>query len=226
MLSEIRILVASADSNLRSGLRTVLEDQSHMRVVGEHASGRQALKAVRKLEPDVLLLDLVLDDMSGLDVLRQLDRSKNPHAIVLGDELDVYDQTQAALWGASGAIRTAANPTTLFKCIRSVLFGELWFGRDVMRALSERTQSQDESLLPDGELAGKLTKREMDVLERVAQGMSNHQIATRLQISESTIKHHLTHIFSKLRVSNRLELALLAAKNGLSTSTQALAGAE
>ena len=110
--------------------------------------------------------------------------------------------------------------------IRSVVAGELWFGRAVMKALAQNRGVPEAPSLPRQDLANRLTRREMDVLEALADGMSNQQISDKLRVTQSTTKHHLTRIFSKLHVSSRLELALLAGKYGLGAKAETLVGVE
>jgi DNA-binding NarL/FixJ family response regulator len=215
MLSEVHIVIAEGDPKLRTGLARLLAGQQGFEVAAETESGRDAIVAVREFGPDVLLFDMELPDMSGLDVLRQLGRVKDTHSIALIDKPDVYQMTQALLLGACGAIEKSARAPVLFKCLRSVLAGELWFRRDVTKALLEYVDRSDDDRHSGHELIDRLTQREGDILRAVGSGMPNKEIAAKLTISEYTVKHHLSRIFAKLSVSNRVELALLAAKYDL-----------
>ena len=215
MLNQVRIAIADDDPGFRTGLVQLLGSQQAFDIVAEVESGRDAVTASRDLEPDILLLGMDLPDMSGLDVLRQINRIKITHPIALVDKLDIYEMTQSLLLGACGAIEKSARAPVLFKCLRSVLAGELWFRRDVTKALLKYVDRGDEPRYSGNELAERLTQRENDVLKAVANGMPNREIAAKLRISEYTVKHHLSRIFAKLSVSNRVELALLASKYDL-----------
>ena len=212
MLNEVRVAIANDDDVFRSGLSGLLTGQDGFEVVASLDTGRDTVVTVREIEPDVLFLDMNLSDLTGLDVLRQINGVKDVHTIALVDQFDVYEMTQALLLGACGAIQKSAKAPVLFKCLRTVLAGDLWFRRDVTKALLKYVGTTAGTLASGNALAERLTNRENDVLRGVANGMPNRDIATKLQISEYTVKHHLSRIFAKLSVSNRVELALLAAK--------------
>lgn len=215
MLSEVRIAIADHDGEFRAGLARLLGGQPGFEVVAECETGRDAVTSVRDLEPDILLLDMRLPDLAGLDVLRQIKGIKDVHTVTVVDKPDVYEMTQALLLGACGALERSAKAPALFKCLRSVLAGELWFRRDVTKALLKYVDRDDERRYAGTELTERLTQREGDILRAVGNGMPNKEIAAKLRISEYTVKHHLSRIFAKLSVSNRVELALLAAKYDL-----------
>ena len=215
MLNEVRIVIADDHAMFRHGLRQLLGGQEGMSVVGESDTGRDAITTVRELEPDVLLLDMTLPDMEGLDILRQVSGIKPTHTILLAEHLDLHEMTQALLMGACGAIEKTSSATVLFKCVRSVLAGELWFSREVTKVLLKHIDRSEGVKLSAQELSDRLTRRENDVLRAVANGLPNREIASKLKISEYTVKHHLSRIFAKLSVANRVELALLASKYDL-----------
>lgn len=215
MLNKIRIAIADSDAAFRKGLGELLGERAGFEIVAETDSGRDTVLAVRELEPDLLLLDMRLSDMSGLDVLRQIGPVEGLHTIAVTDSVDLNEMTRALLLGANGAIERAARSPVLFKSIRAVLAGELWFTRDVTKSLLRYVERNEERQLSADDLADRLTRRENDVLRAVANGMPNREIAAKLQISEYTVKHHLSRIFAKLSVSNRVELALLAARYDL-----------
>jgi len=212
MINKVQTAIACGDDSFRSDLASLIAGQDGFDVVASVGSGRDALSATRKHDPDILLLDMQLPDMHGLEVLRQLSGPGALHPIVLVDRTDVDEVTQALLLGACGAIEKSSKSPVLWKCIRAVIAGELWFTRDVTKVLLKYVDKDTEELRPAGDLVKKLTERENDVLRAVANGMPNRDIATRLGISEYTVKHHLSRIFGKLSVSNRVELALLASK--------------
>lgn len=215
MLSRVRIAVADSDAVFRRGVAELLGERDGFEVVVELDSGRDTVLAVREMEPDLLVLDMRLPDISGLDVLRQLGPVDGLHTVVVSESVDLHEMTQALLLGANGAVERSARAPVLFKCIRAVLAGELWFRRDVTKSLLRYVERNEERQLSADDLAERLTRRENDVLRAVANGMPNREIAAKLQISEYTVKHHLSRIFAKLSVSNRVELALLAARYDL-----------
>ena len=213
MLNAIRVVLASRKKGNRGGLSDSLATQSGVRVLASHAGGGDTLRSVRTLDPDVLLLDLGLTDMSGLDVIEQLHGDTRARAIVLTEDTDKHVLTQAVLRGASGAIEKEAPLPLLLKCMRSVVTGDLWFGRDLTPALLEYLDSFEERRASVGRCPERLTQREREVFQTVANGMSNREIALKLRLSEHTVKQHLKRIFEKLGVSSRVELVLLVARS-------------
>lgn len=210
--SEVQVAIADSDSSFRHRLSELLEANNGFRVVAEAGSGKEAIEIVRAQEPDVLFLCMHLGDIHGLDLLRQLSPIRDTHPIVLVEDFDISEMTQALLLGACGAVQKTARPPVLFKCLRAVLSGELWFRRDVTKALLQYVERGEEARSSGSVLSDRLTPRENDVLKAIANGMPNRDIATKLGISEYTVKHHLSRIFAKLSVSNRVELALLASR--------------
>ena len=135
MLNEVRIIVTEADAGFRQGLTQLLGQQDAFEIVDDLDTGRDTVVAVRELEPDLLLLDMELKDMPGLDVLRQIGGVGSLHTVAMVDKLSVHEMTQALLLGACGAVEKSAKSPALLKCIRAVLAGDLWFQRDVTKAL-------------------------------------------------------------------------------------------
>jgi DNA-binding NarL/FixJ family response regulator len=215
MLNEIRIAVAELDPAFRKGLLDLLGEHDGFEIVAAVDSGREAVLAARELEPDLLLLDMALPDMSGLEVLRRIDGTRGVHPVAMVEKLEIHEMTQALLLGACGAVEKSARSPVLLKCVRAVLAGELWFRRDITKALLRSVERNEDERYSASDLADRLTRRENDVLRAVANGMPNREIAAKLAISEYTVKHHLSRIFAKLSVSNRVELALLAARYDL-----------
>ena len=203
----IRILIADEQTISRCGLRKLLETQSDFDVVGEATDPTEAVRWTHELKPDVLLVALSTHDWSGLDVLSQLTGS-TVKTILLIPAIDTADTVKVLHVGARGVILKDSPMHLLFKSIRCVFRGEIWLGRDamldVMEALSVLNHQRAEAP------SSCLTAREKDVLTLVVSGYTNKDTARRLSISEDTVKHHLTSIFDKTGVSNRLELALFA----------------
>ena len=202
----------------RDGLCRLLNAEPGFRVVGESGDGRDAAGLVERVSPDVLLLDLVLRDTSGLDVLRELDLPRSAvRVIVLTGAITPPQVLEALRLGARGLVLKEAATATLVKSIRCVIGGQYWFGHDQLPNLVDalRRLSAPAAQSP----ADTLTTRELRVIGAVVEGRTNRDISQELGISEQTVKNHLTHIFDKLGVSSRLELALYAIERKLRIPT-------
>lgn len=210
----IRVLLADDHTMFRDGLRRLLSAEPDLTVVGECGTGREVKPLVAALQPDVLLIDLALPDISGLDVMREIDLRQSPvRAILLTAAADNQQILTALERGARGLVLKDAAAATLIKAVRCSMQGEYWFGRDQLPNLVEalRRLSAPNPRTP----ADSLTSREARVIAAVVEGRTNRDIAQELGISEQTVKNHLTHIFDKLGVSSRLELALYATDHKL-----------
>lgn len=214
--TNLRILIADDQTLFRHGLRMLLRSEPGFRVVGEASDGYQAVDLAKKLGPDILLLDVDMPGRGGMEALRELATLENPpNSLLLTDSLSKADTIKALKLGARGVLLKEATSARLFESIRCVMAGQYWIGResisDLVKAL--RTIGPfDEASRPKH---FGLTPRESQVVSMVAEGYSNPDIAERCCISEQTVKHHIGHIFEKLGVSNRLELALFALNHGL-----------
>jgi two-component system, NarL family, nitrate/nitrite response regulator NarL len=209
----IRILIADDHPILRDGLRKLLEVEPDFIVAGEACNGHEALQMTRQLEPDMLLLDLVMPGVPCLEVLRSLTATPLPtRTILLTASIDRDEIVKALQLGARGIVMKDSASQLLMKAIRLVMAGQYWIGHEGVTGLIEtfRTQMFDAMERPYG-----LTARELEIVTTVTTGFSNKEIAQRLSLSEETVKHHLTKIFSKLGVTNRLELALFAISQNL-----------
>jgi DNA-binding NarL/FixJ family response regulator len=209
----VRILIADDHAIFRDGLRRLLEADPGLTVVGEAADGIEALKLAIKLKPDILLLDLAMPRQTGLDTLHELAGScPNLRTIVLTAAVEKPEIVTALQLGARGVVMKESATQLLLKSIRAVMKGEFWVGRDSVSDLVQflregaRSPRLKEPLRKDF----GLTPRELDVVAAIVAGYTNRDVAQKFSISEDTVKHHLTNIFDKLGVSNRLELALFA----------------
>jgi DNA-binding NarL/FixJ family response regulator len=212
----IRVLIADDHPIFRDGLSRLLEDEGGFEVVGQASDGVEAVRLARELSPDVLLLDLAMPRAGGLDALRQLSSlDGGPRVLLLTVAIDNAQTVEALRLGARGVVLKETATELLYKAIRSVVAGQFWVGHqavtDVLRHLQELSARREPTP------ADRLSRRERQVIVGVASGETNRQIATRLGLSEDTIKHHITNIFDKLGVSNRAELAAYATSRGLVT---------
>jgi DNA-binding NarL/FixJ family response regulator len=204
----IRILIADDHPILRDGLRKLLEAERDFVVAGEARDGHEAVSITRQLEPDLLLLDFMMPGAPCLEVLRTLMATPLPtRTLLLTASIGPDEIVKALQLGARGVVMKDAASELLMKAIRVVMEGQYWIGRDSVTGLVETFRSR---MFDNGDRRLGLTPRELEIVTTVTGGCTNKEIAQRFSLSEETVKHHLTKIFSKLGVSNRLELALFA----------------
>jgi DNA-binding NarL/FixJ family response regulator len=214
----IRVLLADDENLVRSGLRLILEGEEGIEVVAEAANGLEAVEATKKLDPDVVLMDVQMPVMNGLDATRQivaLGRSQSSRVIILTTfELDeyVYEALRA---GASGFLLKRAPAADLVAGIRVVAAGDALLAPSVTRRLIDRFAGQVSPGSSDTARLEALTEREREVLELMARGLSNGEIAEDLVLTEGTVKTHVKHIFEKLDLRDRTQAVILAYDIGL-----------
>lgn len=211
----IKILIAVSRAMFRDGLRALFQMESGFHVVGEASDGESAVRMAAEIKPDILLLDMVIPKRNGLDVLRQLQRLSLPvRVIALTADVGKDASVQALNFGARGIILNSSAGTTLFEAIRKVMAGEYWISPESVANLVERLKTTPpRSAAPNPRFG--LTPRELEIVVAVVSGYSNPEIAEKLALSEQTVKHHLTHVFDKLGVYSRVELALFAVNHNL-----------
>lgn len=210
--NRIRILIADDHPIFRDGLRRLLESEPNLQVVGEAADGRQAVELVGQSKPDILLLDVAMPNLPGLEALRELSEAKAPvKVIILTASIEQRQMLMALQLGARGVVLKESATQLLMKAIETVQAGGYWVGKASVPDLKElvlQDMPTAESQT-SGEKWG-LTRREMQMVAAIVEGSSNRDIAQKFGVREDTVKHHLTSIFSKLGVNTRLELALFA----------------
>jgi DNA-binding NarL/FixJ family response regulator len=206
-LNKIRLVIVDDHPIVRDGLRGVLENQPDFEVVGEAADGEAAVQMASSLSPDIVLMDLRMPVMDGVTALREI-RTRNPQCQVL--VLTTYDSDADILpaieAGASGYLLKDSTREELYAAIRAAARGETVLAPAVAARLVGRMRAPAEE---------KLSSRELEVLQLVAEGGSNSEIASRLHISQATVKSHLIHIFGKLGVSDRTAAVTVALKRGI-----------
>jgi len=214
--SPIRIVLADHQQIFRDGLKSLLDSEPGFLVIGWAGSALHTLRMVHDLHPDVLLLDLALPG-GGLGVLQKLALMPEPvRTIALTASIDQDTFVSALQHGARGVILKESTKALLFKSIRTVIADEYWVGREYVGPLVERLRRLTEQCEAEGHAKRfKLTRREMQIVTAVAAGESNKGIAQRLSLSEDTVKHHVSHVFDKLGVFSRLELAVFAINHKL-----------
>ena len=218
MVAPIKILIADDHPVVRVGLRNMLQTNGQMKVIAEAKDGVEALNMVRTLRPDILLLDLAMPKMPGMDALRELTSESSPtstRTIVLTGLIDNRQILEALQLGARGVVLKDAVVDQLSACIRAVMQGQYWLeGRPVQNLVQVLRDLAAQTAAPRRKTFG-LTARELEVVGLITEGSTNKHIAQTFGISEETVKRHLTNIFNKLGVGNRLELALFALNHNL-----------
>jgi len=210
----ITVLIADDHVVVRQGTRVLLQDAGDIEVVGEAGNGAEAVAKALELKPDVVLMDLSMPQMDGVEAIRAL-AEKAPEIKVLlltgsGVEERIFDALEA---GALGYLSKTAQSDEILEAVRRVHSGDPSLPPEITRRLLTRLGGS-----PDHrELVDPLTEREEEVLALVAEGMSNRDIAEHLHVSETTVRTHVSHILSKVGVKNRVQAALFALRTGIAT---------
>jgi two-component system, NarL family, response regulator LiaR len=209
----IRVLIVDDHAVVREGLRTFLQLQEGIEVVGEAGDGEEALEQAGRLQPDVILMDLVMPRLDGVSAMRELRAQASPsRVIVLTSFLDDERLMPAIEAGAAGYLLKNVEPAELARAVRAAHAGEALLDPTVAAALVQTIAARPSPIGADSQ---RLTRREHEVLELIAHGRSNKRIAFELDISEKTVKTHVGHVLAKLGVSDRTQAALLAVQEGL-----------
>jgi two-component system response regulator DegU len=207
----INVLIADDHPLIREGLSKILSLNDDIKIIGEARDGREAVKMTMKTHPDVVLMDINMPHMNGIEAARVI-KSELPQtgiiALTIHDDQEYIDEMIES--GVSGFLLKDVEPETLVKSVREVSRGKSLFEEDHR---GKKTADRKTYLKRDG--LEELTRRELDVLQLIAKGMCNKDIAESLFISEKTVKNHLTNIFRKINVDDRTQAALFAIKKGI-----------
>jgi DNA-binding NarL/FixJ family response regulator len=211
-----RVLIADDQSLVRAGFRLILESQPDFAVIGEAPDGEQAVALARRHRPEVVLMDIRMPRMDGLEATRQiLENGTTQCRIVILTTFDLDEYVYAALKaGACGFLLKDVTPEQLIAAVRLVVAGDALLAPSITRRLIERYASRDarSELTPD---LSSLTEREVDVLRLMARGLNNQAIGEKLFVSEATVKTHVAHILDKLAVENRVQAVVAAYESRL-----------
>jgi DNA-binding NarL/FixJ family response regulator len=212
--STIRVLIADDHGVVREGLRAVLGSEADMEVVGEAATGKEVVERAAELRPDVILMDIQMPELNGIEATRLI-LSVNPDVGVVvltmfEDDDSVFTAMRA---GARGYVLKGAPPSEILKVVRAVAAGEAHFGPEIAKRLMDFF-SAPKPISPT-EAFPELTSREVEILDLIAQGHSNAKIAARLYLSPKTVGNHISHIFTKLQVADRAHAIIRAREVGL-----------
>ena len=212
--SPIRVLVADDHAIVRSGIRAVLEIVPDIEVVGEARDGREAISRVVALQPDVILMDLVMPEMDGIEAIRQIQDHQPDARILVLTTFSGEDKILPAIKaGALGYHLKDSRPDELAQAIRQVYRGESSLHPVIARkVLEELARPSERPPTPE-----PLTHRELEVLRLVAQGLENREIAEELVITEATVRTHVSNVMAKLHVANRTQAALYALREGIAS---------
>jgi two-component system, NarL family, response regulator LiaR len=212
MNEKIRLLIADDHAVVREGLRNFIAIQNEIEIVGEAVNGEEAVQMEARLKPDVILMDLVMPKMNGIEAIREI-KKRNPETRILVITSFAEDNMviPAIKAGALGYLLKDSSPAQLLQAIADVNQGELSFSQGIAKQLMRELNRPLETL-PKKE---KLTDREIEILKQSSCGLTNQEIAKNLFISEWTVRTHISNILSKLELSNRTQAVLYALREGL-----------
>ena len=208
----ISIMITDDHSMIREGLKSLLELDDDIKVIAEAVDGRDCLDKLDVYKPDVLLLDINMPNMNGLEVLKELKARKSKVKVLV---LTVHNETEylmkAVDIGINGYVLKDSESAELKKAIRAIMDGETYIQPSLIPALNAKRLERNE----EEEKIESLTRRELEVLKLLAIGMYNKEVAEKLEISERTVKNHVSNIFKKLEVTDRTQAAVFAIRNNL-----------
>ena len=214
MNEPIRVMIVDDHPVVRRGIQSLLAEEEDFRVVGEAVNGRDALEKVEALKPDVILMDLVMPEMSGIEAIEKITASHPEARILVMTSFAADDKVFPSIKaGALGYLLKDSDPEDLIRMIRQVHRGELSIHPTIARkVIHELNRPAVEPLTPS-----PITEREMEILQLLAQGMENKEIAARLVVQDATVRTHVSNILRKLQLANRVQATLYALRTGLTS---------
>jgi DNA-binding NarL/FixJ family response regulator len=211
-----RVVIADDDHLIRAGLVELLSADPAIEVVGQAATGREALERVRRLDPDVVLMDVRMPDLDGIAATRELTRACARARVLILTTFEQDDYIFGALRaGASGFLLKRTRPEELIAAVHTIADGDSLLSPSVTRRVIDRMAQQPTPALADQARLAELTPREREVLELVARGLSNREIAAELVVEESTIRTHVKRILMKLGVRDRVQIVIFSYETGI-----------
>jgi NarL family two-component system response regulator LiaR len=212
----IKLLIVDDQNIVRKGIRALVEQVDDMDVIGEASNGEEAVAEAKRLNPDVILMDLMMPKMDGITAIREIQASQSPARIIALTSFVTEDKVFPAIKaGAMGYLLKDSEPEDLITAIRKVNRGEPSLhpivAKMVLEEISQPAQ-KEQPLTPD-----PLTEREVDIIRLVAQGLSNRKIAEQLVIGEATVRTHVGNVLNKLHLANRVQATLYALREGLTS---------
>jgi DNA-binding NarL/FixJ family response regulator len=210
------VLIADDDDLMRAGLAELLAADAEIEIVGQAATGRQAIERTRQLRPDVVLMDVRMPDLDGIAATRELSRTTPGTKVLILTTFEQDDYIFGALRaGASGFLLKRTRPEELIAAVHTIAVGDSLLSPSVTRRVIDRMAQQPTPDLTNHAKLDRLTPRERDVLELIARGLSNREIAAALVVEESTIRTHVKRILMKLHLRDRVQAVILAYETGL-----------
>jgi len=211
----IRVLIADDQVLVRTGFRVILDAEPDIDVIGEAGDGREAVDAARTLKPDVVLMDIRMPNVDGIEATRTLGDDRSPPRVLILTTFDLDEYVYEALRaGASGFLLKDAGPDELLHAVRVIAAGDALLSPSITRRLIADFARRPRHSRPPAALA-ELTPRELEVLRLVARGLSNADIAATLVVGDATVKTHVARIFAKLDVHDRAQAVVVAYESGL-----------
>jgi RNA polymerase sigma factor (sigma-70 family) len=222
-----RVLIADDDDLMRAGLAELLAGEPDIEVVGDASTGREAVERARRLDPDVVLMDVRMPDLDGIGATGELTRAAPRTRVLILTTFEQDDYIFGALRaGASGVLLKRTRPEDLIAAVRTIAAGDSLLSPAITRRVIDRTVQQPLPDLADQARLQELTPREREVFELIARGLSNREIARELVVEESTVRTHVKRILLKLELRDRVQIVIFAYETGVNRPAAAAERAE